>query len=72
MGDHNDVLGLALGNRVLQKVEATLMLLIESSEVQTFSACHDAVKVGNGFLGQVCVVNLNLRPQSSGYQIDVI
>ena len=62
MGSHNDVFGLALGNCILQKAEATLMFLIESGEVQALSTCHDAVKVGNGFLGQVCVINLNLRP----------
>ena len=60
MGGYNAVFDIALGNCILQKAEAMLMFLIKSGIVQTLSACHDSVKVGNGFLGQVCVVNLNL------------
>lgn len=66
VGDDDLVLGLAGVDRLLDEVEAALMLVVEIGILQQVLAIDDAVKVGHASLGDESVVQVDMGPQG-GY-----
>lgn len=72
VGDDNLVLGLAGTDRLLDEVEAALMLTVEIGIPQQVLAIDDAVKVGHASLGDEGVVHIDMRPQGGNDEIYVL
>ena len=62
VGDDNLVLGLAGTDRLLDEVEAALMLTVEIGIPQQVLAIDDAVKVGHASFGNESVIQVDMGP----------
>ena len=72
VGDDNLVLGLAGTDRLLDEVEAALMLTVEIGIPQQVLAIDDAVKVGHASLGDEGVVHVDMRPQGGNDEVNIL
>lgn len=72
VGDDDLVLGLAGADRLLDEVEAALMLVVKIGIPQQVLAIDDAVKVGHASLGDEGVVRVDMRPQGGHDEVHVL
>ena len=71
VGDDDLVLGLAGADRLLDEVEAALMLDVEIGIPQQVFAIDDAVKVGHTSLGDEGIVQVDVGPQGGNDEVHV-
>ena len=71
VGDDDLVLGLTGADRLLDEVEAALMLDVEIGIPQQVFAIDDAVKVGHTSLGDEGIVQVDVGPQGGNDEVHV-
>ncbi len=72
VGDDDLVLGLAGVDRLLDEVEAALMLVVKVGIPQQIFAIDDAVKVGHASLGNESVVKVDMCPQGGNDEVHIL
>lgn len=72
VGNNDFVFGLAGVDRLLDEVEAALMLVVEIGILQQVLAIDDAVKVGHASLGDESVVRIDIGPQGGYDEVHVL
>ena len=72
VGDDDLVLGLAGVDRLLDEVEAALMLVVKVGIPQQVFARYDAVEVGHASLGDEGVVRVDMGPQGGNDEVHIL